>query len=84
MCDPAEIPGAGPGRGEGGLPRGKQSTKRWYDDQAKKGGWFFRSLGYRTLRLFGPVQWFKWVFLQLDQHEASCRWRKLCYLGRSS
>lgn len=59
---------------EGGPPRSKKATKRHYERQAKKGGFWFNSDGWQTLIYLGPVAWFRWVFIDLDHHAADCKW----------
>lgn len=78
------------GGGEGGTKTKKQAAN-WYNKQVKDlqghqdGHGIWRndfSIGTQLLIKGQFIAWFKWVFLQLDNHEASCKWRKLgLYLG---
>lgn len=54
-----------PKGGEGGMHRGKGSTLRHYEGEARKGGWLMSRI--------------RWIFFQLDQHEESCKWRRFAY-----
>jgi hypothetical protein len=62
---------------EGGGPRSKKATLKHYNRQNKRGGWLFGTVGWDTLTSAGPKAWFRWTFLELDQHAPDCRWAKL-------
>lgn len=69
---------------EGGGPRSKGGTLKHYRGQQRKGGLWCSVRdceGVRALTRRGPVAWFRWVFLELEQHEEDCRWRRFVTRG---
>jgi hypothetical protein len=60
------------GRGNGG---GSSGGWGWGSDP-KDGKLWARHAWYQKLVNGGLHKWFRWVFMELDQHEPDCKWRK--------